>query len=69
MHNPDLRAYTFWDYRAPYALKRGLGWRIDHIWAASCLAEKSNRAWIDVGPRQMERPSDHTFLVAEFNIE
>jgi len=36
-------------------LKRGLGWRIDHIWATSCLAEKSNRAWIDVGPRQMEK--------------
>ncbi|MEA3361151.1 MAG: exodeoxyribonuclease III [Thermodesulfobacteriota bacterium] len=69
MHNPDLRAYTFWDYRAPYALKRGLGWRIDHIWATSCLAEKSNSAWIDVGPRQMERPSDHTFLVAEFDIK
>ena len=68
MHNPDLKAYTFWDYRAPYALKRGLGWRIDHIWATSCLAKKSRSAWIDVDPRKMERPSDHTFLVAEFDL-
>jgi exodeoxyribonuclease III len=68
MHNPDKKAYTFWDYRAPHSFKRGLGWRIDHIWATSCLAKKSNNAWIDIKPRQMERPSDHTFLVAEFDI-
>jgi exodeoxyribonuclease III len=65
-HNPEQRAYTFWDYRIPHALGRGLGWRVDHIWATECLAEKSTRAWVDVGPRQMEKPSDHTFILAEF---
>jgi exodeoxyribonuclease III len=65
-HNPDQRAYTFWDYRVPHALRRGLGWRVDHIWATECLAEKSRRAWVDAGPRKMEKPSDHTFILAEF---
>jgi exodeoxyribonuclease-3 len=67
-HNPEQRAYTFWDYRIPRAFKRGLGWRVDHIWATQCLAEKSTGAWIDVGPRQLEKPSDHTFILAEFKL-
>ena len=66
MHHPDEKAYTFWDYRVPYAFRRGIGWRVDHIWATSCLAEKSRRSWIDVGPRELEKPSDHTFILAEF---
>ena len=68
MHHPDVKAYTFWDYRIPHAFRRGLGWRVDHIWATECLAEKSKRAWIDVAPRQLARPSDHTFILAEFEI-
>jgi exodeoxyribonuclease-3 len=68
MHNPDEKAYTFWDYRIPYAFRRGLGWRVDHIWATKCLAEKSTGAWIDTSPRQSEKPSDHTFILAEFEI-
>ena len=68
MHHPDEKAYTFWDYRIPHAVSRGLGWRIDHIWATPSLAEKSKRAWIDVASRKLERPSDHTFIVAEFEI-
>ena len=68
MHNPDGGAYTFWDYRIPYAVRRGLGWRVDHIWATQCLAEKAKRSWIDVAPRKLEKPSDHTFILAEFDI-
>ncbi|HUU41312.1 MAG TPA: exodeoxyribonuclease III [Desulfatiglandales bacterium] len=66
MHHPHEKAYTFWDYRIPHAFRRGLGWRVDHIWATKCLADKSKRAWIDVGPRKLEKPSDHTFILAEF---
>jgi exodeoxyribonuclease-3 len=64
----DKKAYTFWDYRVPYAFRRGIGWRVDHIWATQCLAEKCIRSWIDVGPRQLEKPSDHTFILAKFEI-
>ena len=66
MHEPGGGHYTFWDYRIPNALKRRMGWRIDYILATPPLAKKSQKAWIDTGPRGAEKPSDHTFLVAEF---
>jgi exodeoxyribonuclease-3 len=66
-HHPDEPGqYTFWDYRVRGALERGIGWRVDHIWATEPLARLSTGAWVDVEARQAERPSDHTFLVAEF---
>ncbi|UCD33061.1 MAG: exodeoxyribonuclease III, partial [Desulfobacterales bacterium] len=68
MQNPDERAYTFWDYRIPNAVKRGIGWRIDHICATQPLAQEAKIAWIDKAPRLLTKPSDHTFIVAEFNI-
>ncbi|MDQ1331293.1 MAG: Exodeoxyribonuclease [Thermodesulfobacteriota bacterium] len=68
IHKPDEKEFTFWDYRIPNSVKRGLGWRIDHICATRTLAEKSVSAWIDKGPRLAERPSDHTPIVAEFSL-
>jgi exodeoxyribonuclease-3 len=65
-HVPEGGHYTFWDYRIPNAFKRKMGWRIDYILATRPLAEKSRKAWIDTQPRMSEKPSDHTFLVAEF---
>lgn len=65
-HVPEGGHYTFWDYRVPNVVKRRMGWRIDHIWATRPLAERSRSAWIDVAPRMLPRPSDHTFIVAEF---
>lgn len=68
-HHPGAAGqYTFWDFRVRGAMERGLGWRVDHIWATAPLAAKSVASWIDVEPRRAERPSDHTFLVAEFAL-
>ena len=68
-HHPDEPGqYTFWDYRVRGALERGVGWRVDHVWATEPLARLSTGAWVDVEARQAERPSDHTFLVAEFAL-
>lgn len=67
-HLGEPGQYTFWDYRVRNALERGLGWRVDHIWATGSLARKSTRSWIDVEERKTERPSDHTFLLAEFAL-
>ena len=67
-HHPDGGHYTFWDYRIPNAFKRKMGWRIDYILATRPLAEKVKRVWIDTEPRILDKPSDHTFLVAEFDI-
>lgn len=67
-HHPDERAFTFWDYRVPNAVKRGLGWRIDHICATRGLAARCTAAWIDLQPRLAPRPSDHTVIAAEFDL-
>ena len=68
-HPDEAQQYTYWDYRMRNALARGAGWRIDHIWATPAIAGYSTSAWIDVDARKHERPSDHTFLVAEFQVE
>lgn len=69
-HHPDEEAqFTYYDYRARDPVERGVGWRVDHVWATNPLAERSTDAWIDVEARLAERPSDHTFLVAEFKRE
>jgi len=69
LHHPEEPGhYTFWDYRVRDALERGIGWRVDHIWATKPLAHTSNQAWIDLTARRAKRPSDHTFLVAAFTL-
>jgi len=68
-HHPDEPGhYTYWDYRVRNALERGMGWRIDHLWSTEPLADVCTSAWIDTDARRAERPSDHTFLVAELSI-
>jgi exodeoxyribonuclease-3 len=59
--------YSFWDYRLRGSVKRNLGWRLDHIMATKPLAGKSTACYIDKKPRLLERPSDHTPIVAEFD--
>ncbi len=58
--------YTFWDFRQPGTFERNLGWRIDHILGTPPMVGRLGRIWIDTKPRGLEKPSDHTFLVAEF---
>jgi exodeoxyribonuclease-3 len=58
--------YTFWDYLWPESLAQNRGWRIDHILGTAPMAGRLSRIWIDKKPRHAERPSDHTFLAAEF---
>ncbi len=68
-HHPDEpNQYTYYDYRARNPIERNVGWRIDHIWTTEPLAATSTDAWIDVDARRADRPSDHTFLVAAFNL-
>jgi len=65
-HPGEPGRYTFFDYRVPSAVKRGLGWRIDHILATPPLAARCLSCEIDLGPRLAEKPSDHTILTADF---
>ncbi len=57
--------FSWWDYRAA-AFRRNMGLRIDLILANGALAGTCSRCWIDTAPRKLERPSDHTPVVAEF---
>ena len=66
-HHPgEAGCYSFFDYRVPKAIERGLGWRVDHILATEPLAARSLGCDIDMKPRLAEKPSDHTVLVADF---
>ncbi len=65
---PGPGNFTFWDYRVKNALERGLGWRIDHVLATPELAARATGCRVDVEPRRLERPSDHTFVLAEFDV-
>lgn len=63
--HPEPGHYTFWDYRVPNGFKRNIGWRLDYIMMTSIIADKCNDCWIDKEPRGWDKPSDHTFLIAD----
>ena len=61
------KSYSWWDYRM-MAFRRNAGLRIDLILASTALAQKCGGCHIDKAPRKLERPSDHTPVVASFDI-
>ena len=67
LHHPQDKSFSWWDYRLN-AFKRNMGLRIDLILASSLLAPHCLGCSIDRTPRSWERPSDHTPVMAEFNI-
>ena len=67
-HHPEPGQFTFFDYRTPNAVDRGMGWRIDHILATTPMSERCTDACIDIEPRKQPRPSDHTYLTACFTV-
>lgn len=56
------KSFTWWDYRMN-GFKRNLGLRIDHILLTKNLAAETKGSVIDVEPRKLERPSDHTPVI------
>jgi len=69
LHPGEAGHYTFWDYRIPNGVKRRMGWRLDHIWATAPMAEALIDCRIDAAPRSLEKPSDHTFILADFDVD
>jgi exodeoxyribonuclease-3 len=59
--------YSWWDYRAG-AFHRNQGLRIDHILANKDFAQQCRTCIIDKLPRHAARPSDHTPVIATFDI-
>ncbi len=68
MHHPEPEQYTYYDYRQRNTVERKIGWRVDHILATKPLAKKCTDSYIDLKPRRQQRPSDHTPLVAVFEV-
>jgi len=68
-HHPEPGQFSYFDYRVRGAVSRKVGWRIDHILATMPVYNRSIDSWIDVEPRKLKdpKPSDHTFMVAEFS--
>ncbi|HOW98822.1 MAG TPA: exodeoxyribonuclease III [Kiritimatiellia bacterium] len=66
-HHPEPGQYSFFDYRTPRAVDRGLGWRLDYILASPPLAKGSRDARIDLDPRRANPSSDHTFVFADIS--
>jgi len=60
------KAFSWWDYRAA-AFRRNMGLRIDHILCSEAAYEKVKSCGIDVGPRRLERPSDHAPVTADID--
>jgi exodeoxyribonuclease-3 len=56
------KSYSWWDYRM-MAFRRNMGLRIDHILLGPAL--QCTSCAIDKAPRKLERPSDHTPVIAE----
>ena len=63
----EEKSFSWWDYRAA-AFRRNMGLRIDLILASQALADCCSACHIDKAPRRLERPSDHTPVVAEFSL-
>lgn len=56
--------FSWWDYRAA-SFQRNRGWRIDHHYLSSPLYDRAKACTIDIEPRGLEKPSDHTPVVLE----
>ncbi|HEY9694993.1 MAG TPA: exodeoxyribonuclease III [Oculatellaceae cyanobacterium] len=64
--NQETGNYTWWDYRTG-AFRHNRGWRIDHHYLTPDLYEKSISCTIDVAPRKLTQPSDHTPVVVSLS--
>lgn len=62
---PDGGQFSWWDYRTG-AFRRNAGWRIDHHYVTQELYDRARSCTIDVEPRKLTQPSDHTPVIVEF---
>ena len=61
------KTFSWWDYRAA-GFRRNAGLRIDLILTSKAMSERCTASYVDREPRTWERPSDHTPVVAEFDL-
>lgn len=68
LHPNAEHAYTFWDYQAG-AWPQDNGIRIDHFLTSPQMTDALASCHIDKSPRGEEKPSDHTVIVATFDLK
>ena len=61
------KSFSWWDYRAA-GFRRNAGLRIDLILTSESMTHSCRASYIDKEPRAWERPSDHTPVIAEFDV-
>ncbi len=66
--HPHLGVYTFWDYQAG-CWNKDQGLRIDHLLLSPQAADRLVASGVDKGPRGKEKPSDHTPVWCELQME
>jgi exodeoxyribonuclease-3 len=59
--------YTYWDYRAG-SFHKGMGMRIDLVYANAALAGAVSGAWVDREARKGKGPSDHAPVIADLDL-
>ena len=59
--------YTYWDY-GPSAFINDFGLRIDYFFCSAAMLENLKECLPDKSLRALEKPSDHTVLIADFNL-
>lgn len=65
--HPKDEGFTFWDYTGnSFVTNSGL--RIDYIFVSAQFAERLIKCEADKSLRMMDKPSDHTALIAEFEV-
>ncbi|MBD2551839.1 exodeoxyribonuclease III [Limnothrix sp. FACHB-708] len=60
--------FSWWDYRSG-GFQRNRGWRIDHLYLSPALIPAARSCEIDIEPRKLEKPSDHTPVVLDLAID
>ncbi|MCC6574623.1 MAG: exodeoxyribonuclease III [Planctomycetes bacterium] len=66
LHDQRAGQYSWWDYRT-LGFQKDEGMRIDQIWLTEPLAKRCTAASIDLWPRRLEKPSDHTPVICEID--
>ena len=59
--------FTYWDYRAG-SFHKGMGMRIDLVYANEPFAGKVADAWVDREARKSKGPSDHAPVVVDLDL-
>jgi exodeoxyribonuclease III len=59
--------FSWWDYRQQ-GFERNRGWRIDHLYLTPDLFDRATSCTIDIEPRKLVQPSDHTPVIVELDL-